>query len=126
MNSHFRNVNSGNLFWVLMLLILVIAAGGCAGIAVPQGWSGGLINQDKDTIYVGTAQGEMKAINILEGDSRTSQYDLGPGEQLWTFKLKEKGQPVPKVLNITLERILTFLTLMKLLLIIKLLVLKHL
>ena len=91
MNSHFRNVNSGNLFWVLMLLILVIAAGGCAGIAVPQGWSGGLINQDKDTIYVGTAQGEMKAINILEGDSRTSQYDLGPGEQLWTFNLKDMG-----------------------------------
>ena len=89
MTSNSSNLNLGSMFW--MLLILVISAGACARIAAPQGWSGGLINKDKDTLYVGTAEGEMKAINILEWDSGTSGYDLESGEQLWSFNLKDMG-----------------------------------
>ena len=54
----------------LVLLIMV----GCARIRAPQGWSGGAVVGD--VLYIGTAEGELVAL------------DRGSGERLWKFELR--------------------------------------
>ena len=48
--------------------LALLALAGCGGIAVPEGWSGGAI--DGDTLYIGTSQGEVRAINREDGSTR--------------------------------------------------------
>ena len=63
---------NGLLIPFLMLFLLTLTA--CARIGNPEGWSGGAIVDN--TIYIGTAEGELRAINRLSG------------ETIWRFELQ--------------------------------------
>lgn len=54
------------IFFALPLLLLTLAA--CAGIATPQGWSGGVVNGD--VLYIGTMQGEVLAVDRINQQTR--------------------------------------------------------
>jgi outer membrane protein assembly factor BamB len=59
---HPRN---GILIPFLLLSLLTLVA--CARIGVPNGWSGGAIVDN--TIYIGTSEGELRAIDRINGDT---------------------------------------------------------
>ena len=61
------------LFTVALPLIL-LAVAGCARIGNPEGWSGGLVVGD--TLYMGTREGELRALDRYTGDI------------LWAFALQ--------------------------------------
>ena len=68
---------------MLALALLSLAActpgAGCGRFGVPRGWSGGTVIGD--TLYMGTATGEIRALDKLTG------------ETLWKFELKgEQGE----------------------------------
>ena len=64
----------------LLALFLGLA---CARIAAPEGWSGGLIADNK--LYIGTAQGEILALDLDTGD--TVRKEEG---KLWKFSIPER------------------------------------
>ena len=58
----------------LALTLVLLALVGCAQIGNPEGWSGGAV--EGDTLYIGTAGGELVAL------------DRNSGERLWIFELR--------------------------------------
>ena len=73
-----------------LLIIMAISLGGCARIAAPEGWSSGLI--DNETLYIGTYEGELKAIDIGDSDAGGLKAGSYLGDQIWSFDLKEQGR----------------------------------
>ena len=66
---------------LLALPLLLLALLGCAGrIATPEGWSGGVV--DGDTLYIGTRQGDVRALNTENGETRWRFTLLGEDESL--------------------------------------------
>ncbi len=66
---------------LLALPLLLLALLGCAGrIATPEGWSGGVV--DDDTLYIGTRQGDVRALNTENGETRWRFTLLGEDESL--------------------------------------------
>ena len=60
---------------ILALPLLLIALLGCAGrIATPEGWSGGVVGND--TLYIGTRAGDMRALDIENGDEVIAGFNL--------------------------------------------------
>ena len=58
-------------FTIIVMPLLLLALAGCAGqIATPEGWSGGAV--DGDTLYIGTRQGDVRALDIQSGEVRKS------------------------------------------------------
>lgn len=70
-----------NLRLILVQLIglLLIAAGavGCSRVGAPEGWSAGVVSGD--TLFIGTMDGELRAL------------DIESGERVWAFELR--GEP---------------------------------
>ncbi len=66
---------------LLALPLALLALLGCAGrIATPEGWSGGVV--DDDTLYIGTRQGDVRALNTESGETRWRFTLLGEDEAL--------------------------------------------
>ena len=51
-----------------MAALALLALAGCNRISVPEGWSGGAI--DNGTLYMGTSEGEVRAIDVEDGSTR--------------------------------------------------------
>jgi outer membrane protein assembly factor BamB len=61
---------------LLVLMLGLIAAGmGCARIRAPEGWSGGVIQDE--TLYIGTAEGQLLALDAVSGETRWKFELLG-------------------------------------------------
>ena len=58
---------------VAVQLALLLALAGCARLGTPEGWSQGVVVGD--ILYIGTMEGDLRALNI------------GTGETIWTFEL---------------------------------------
>lgn len=53
---------------LLALPLALLALAGCAGrIATPEGWSGGAVSED--TLYIGTREGDVRAIDTRSGET---------------------------------------------------------
>lgn len=55
-------------------MLTVIGLSGCASVGDPEGWSGPVVTDD--TIYVGTLEGDLRAIQVSTGDTE------------WIFELR--------------------------------------
>lgn len=63
---------------LIALPLALLALMGCAGqIATPEAWSGGVA--DSDNLYIGTREGDFRALNIADG-STLRRFELG-GEE---------------------------------------------
>ncbi len=51
-----------------LAVLALLALAGCGRIAVPEGWSGGVV--DDDTLYIGTSEGEVRAISVDDGSTK--------------------------------------------------------
>ena len=63
-----------NIGAALLLAMVLLAVVGCARIRGPEGWSGGVVVDDR--LYIGTMRGELLALNRNSGETR------------WRFELK--------------------------------------
>jgi len=59
---------------VAVQLAVLLALAGCAKLGVPEGWSEGVVVGD--ILYIGTMEGDLRALNI------------GTGETIWRFELR--------------------------------------
>lgn len=72
--------------WTVLLLLLIVAAcvpqagSSCSGVARPQGWAGGVVDDDTGTLYVGTMGGHVLAIDTANGEPRW-RFDLQGDEK---------------------------------------------
>ena len=58
----------GRLALLAFAALALLALAGCGRIAVPEGWSGGVV--DESTLYIGTSEGEVRAISVDDGSTR--------------------------------------------------------
>ena len=67
--------------WILFVLpILLVGIVGCAGrVATPEGWSGGVV--DEDTLYIGTRAGDIRALDIQSGEETHAGFTLSGEEE---------------------------------------------
>ena len=56
------------LVLVALATLALLALAGCGRIAVPEGWSGGVV--DGGTLYIGTSEGEVRAISLDDGSTQ--------------------------------------------------------
>ena len=63
---------------VLALTLVLLAVAGCARIKNPEGWAGGAVAGD--TLYIGSAEGELVAL------------DRSSGKRLWIFELRGEDE----------------------------------
>ena len=74
---------------VLVALLLAATLAACSRISNPEGWSGGAIADD--TLYIGTREGQVRALYIGKLDDRGEMVaDEGRelGEIIWEFDLR--------------------------------------
>lgn len=62
-------------FILIVSHLLLFALMGCAGrIATPEGWSGGVVGGD--TLYIGTRAGDVRALDIQNGEETHAGFTL--------------------------------------------------
>ena len=87
-NQNYLNQGSVKLLPLFLLLVLMCFSG-CVGTNTPQGWSSGIVVDS--ILYTGTMDGDVRAIDIKEGDL-IWKFDELKGESSLTHAIY--GTPV--------------------------------
>lgn len=62
--------------WAFLIALLVLATACAGGVARPQGWAGGVIDEDTNVLYVGTMEGRLLAIDLNGDGSPIARFEL--------------------------------------------------